>query len=192
MSTYDDALDMLKQIHTRIQKSNSRSYAINRDDEYYQKMDLSQRNELERLYRFLLDKGWVEKYFDSKDTFISCRLTPLGTQQAEGTLEKQAIQQTTFNIGVANNSIMGNNASHNVINVGISFEELRSLIEQGFSDQNERNEILSTLKHLQDRMDSNQPLEKGLLANITDIIQKNAWISSPITAMVLKYLTTGL
>ncbi|WP_371367648.1 hypothetical protein SRRS_15080 [Sporomusa rhizae] len=188
MSAYDEAVNLLKQMHSIICKNNLRSYNISRDT--FMALDNNVRTELERNIKFMREEGWIVPFTICSGLPVSYTLTSQGIKVAEDIVQNQVIQHTNYNIGVANNSIVGDNAHDNIINIGISFDELKSLIEQNFPDQFVRNEILDVIKSLQDKMTSNQPLEKGFLSKINDKFESCSWLSSGVASLVLQYLST--
>ncbi|MBU2703869.1 DNA-binding PadR family transcriptional regulator [Sporomusaceae bacterium BoRhaA] len=187
MSEYDNALKQLKQMHKILLEKNLNTYTLSRS--MCEAMEHDDYNEMVRNFNFIEDEGWIIKKGGSKDRPISYALTSTGIKRLENIIEKPVIQQNTYHVGVANNSIIGDHAHDNIINIGASFDELKSLIEQNFSNQVEKNEILAILKNLQDRLSSNQPLEKGILSKINDKIESCSWLSSSIVPIIIQYLT---
>lgn len=187
INSYDQAINQLKQVHKINQKNGWDYYRIGRDT--YMAMNSSERAEMEKNFKFMLEEGWIKPYLNSVSHPVSYALTSLGTKIAEDIIDKPAIEQIHYHIGSANNSIIGNNPHNNTINVGTSFEELKLLIEQNFSDHNERKEILDVLNNLQNKINSAQPLEKGYLSKINDKLENCSWLSAGIAAQVLQYLT---
>lgn len=188
MSAYDEAVDCLKQMHSIIRKNNSTAYNIDRNT--FMSLDRNTRRELERNIKFLREEGWIIPHTLCIGLPVSYTLTSEGIKVAEDIIQKPVVQQTNYHIGTANNSIVGNNTHDNIINVEVPFDELKSLIERNFLDQVERKEILDVLKDLQDKVQSGQPLEKGMLSRINDKLEKCSWLSSGIASQVLQYLTT--
>lgn len=188
MSICDDAIQQLKQMYEIMQKNNLTSYNISRDN--LMKMDKDNRFEMDRNFKFMKDEGWIKNFAPCVGMPISYELTSRGIKVAEDAIEKPVIQQTNYHIGIANNSIVGDNAHDNILNIGASFEDLKLLVDQNILNQSERAEILNILKALQDRMNSGKPLEKGLLSKINDKMESCSWLSSGIAALVLQYLST--
>jgi hypothetical protein len=188
MSSYDDAVQQLKKIHTILRKNGWSSYNIERDT--YMSMDSENRNEMDRNFKFMREEGWITPHTPCVGLPVSYALTSQGIKVAEDIVEKPVIQQTHYHVTNATNSIIGDGASNNTFNVGFAIEDLQLLVEKNLSDREERKELLTTLNNLFGKIESNQPLEKGFLSKISDKLQNYSWLSSPVTALILRYLTS--
>ena len=186
MSIYEDSVTQLKQMYEIIKKNNLPAYNIGRDD--YLAMNKDERSEMDRNFQFMKEEGWIRSYTPCVGIPVSFAITSQGIKVVEEIAENpSASSANTYNVFNPSNSIIG--GSNNIINVGLSFDDLNTLIEQHFSSQNERNEILDALNSLQTKISSNQPLEKGVLAKINDKLESCSWLSSGIAAHVIHYLS---
>lgn len=188
MSIYNDAKERLKDIYEYCKEKEKWEFAVSRDR--FLSMTSGERNTMKMHFKIMEEEGWIEKYAPSLGTPYSFKLTTSGIKCAENFVEKPVVQTTNYHVTNANNSIIGNNPHNNTINVGISFEELISLVNQQFLEINERRELLDILNNLQEKINSSQPLEKGLLSKINSKLENCSWLSSGIASQVIQYLAS--
>lgn len=188
MSVYDDVKKHLKDIYEFCSNEQRWDFAVTRDT--YFKLSAAERNTMDMHFEIMEQEGWVEKYAPSIGTPYSYKLTARGIKVAENISELPVVQSNSYTVLNPTNSIIGDNANNNIINAGVSFNDLKALTEQYFSNHTERKEILDTLDSLQDKIKSNQPLEKGFLAKINDKLEGCSWLSSGIAAQLIQYLST--
>lgn len=188
MSMYNEAKERLKDIYAYCNEQQRWEFAISRDKLFA--MPSGERNTMQMHFKIMEEEGWIENYAPSVGTPHSYKLTTRGIKCAENIIGMPVVHTTNYNVTNANNSIIGDNANNNTFNVGVSIEDLQLLVEQNLSDREERKEILTTLSSLLEKMESNQPLEKGFLEKISDKLQKCSWLSSPVTALIIRYLTS--
>lgn len=188
MSMYNDAKERLKGIYEYCNEKKRWEFALSRDKLFA--LPSEERNTMKMHFKIMEEEGWIETYAPSIGTPYSYKLTAKGIKCVEDIVGMPVVHTTTYHVTNANNSIIGDNANNNTFNVGVDIKDLQILIEQNLSDREERKEILATLSSLVEKMETNQPLEKGFLAKISDKLQKCSWLSSPITALVIRYLTS--
>lgn len=98
-------------------------------------------------------------------------------------------QSTVFNIGTANNSVIGNQ-SHFTVNVTASLQEARNQIDS--SNSNEKEELQKIIDLLENVVNNQVPMNPGMLARFSALMQRNSWIISPVASAVLNILTTQI
>lgn len=97
--------------------------------------------------------------------------------------------QTVFNIGTAYSSVIGSQSVVN-FNYNESIQNAREQLEQSTSeDKEELNQILNLLEMI---VNNQIPPQKGILSKFTPVIQRNSWITSPITSVLLGWLTSQI
>lgn len=100
--------------------------------------------------------------------------------------DKQNQNAPTFSIQNAYGSVIG---THNTatVNYGVSVNELRRQIEESNSeDKEELNKIVALLEMITENQI--QP-RQGLLEKFSAVMEKNSWITSPISGIILGWLT---
>lgn len=98
-------------------------------------------------------------------------------------------QSTVFNIGTANNSVIGNQ-SHFTMNVTASLQEARNQIDS--SDSDDKEELQKIIDLLENVVNNQVPMNPGMLARFSALMQRNSWIISPVASAVLNILTTQI
>ena len=94
---------------------------------------------------------------------------------------------TIFNIENATNSVIGTQANV-TMNIEHSIQEAKEQINSSTSeDKEELQQIISLLEMV---VNNQIPAQKGLLSKFTSVIQKNSWIASPISSILLNWLLT--
>jgi predicted hydrocarbon binding protein len=118
-------------------------------------------------------------------------ITADGIRYVEGDLEQQGASSVTFfNVGNAYGSIFGiqqhaemNNVSFDFRTVEAELDRAEEEVEQrGGRDAAELKELIAEVRALHE---SGEPLESGSLAKYLGVIQRNAWIASPIAGTLL-------
>lgn len=150
----------------------------------------NERDELFFICDYLKEKGWLKTYAPTLGTPLSYSFTSAGIDQIE-TIHSPSVPNSVVINVEKNSGIVANTASHNIINNSIDFDSLEVLIRQHLSNQNEINEILSSLHNLQNQMNTSQPIEQGILSKINDKIKNYAWLASPVAALLLQYATAS-
>lgn len=92
---------------------------------------------------------------------------------------------TTYNIGVAYGSVIGTgNAA--TINCQSNIAELRQLVEK--EDAPDREQMNKLLDLLQMVIDNQVPVQKGLFARFSSVMEKHSWLSSAVASTLLTWL----
>jgi hypothetical protein len=149
--------------------------------------DVHDRNLYRDLARYWHERGYIEGLGNG---YEMVKITALGIQYIEGDLEQQATPSVTFNVGNAYGSIFGtqqhaemNNVSFDFRTVEAELDRAEEEVEQrGGRDAAELKELIAEVRALHE---SGEPLESGSLAKYLGVIQRNAWIASPIAGTLL-------
>lgn len=103
-------------------------------------------------------------------------------QQRENTSEVS----TVFNIQNASGSIIGTQQVA-TLNFNTDLQKLKEQIDLSNSpDKDELNELISQLKAI---IDGTQPAQRGGLARFSETMQRNMWVTAPLGAALIKWLT---
>lgn len=187
MSISDESVQLLKSIYQSSNRSNKYiTIEYSRDD--FINLPKEKRNKLEGLLFFMEDKGWISKYHPCIGAPISYKLTSKGIEIAEGVTQTNSSTSPIFNINNFN-GILGDNAQGNVFNYGSTIEDFKKLVADNEPSTAIQKEILESLQALINKINANQPIEKGCLEKIGSKIQNCSWLSGPIVSMLLKYFT---
>lgn len=92
-----------------------------------------------------------------------------------------------FNIGTANNSVIGTQ-SIVTMNINSSIQEAKEQIAS--SNSNDKEELQQIITLLEMVANNQIPAQKGLLSKFASVIQRNSWIASPISSILLNWLLT--
>ena len=102
---------------------------------------------------------------------------------------KSEPQSTVFNIGTANNSMIGNQ-SHFTININTSLQEARSQINS--SDSENKEELHKIIDLLESVANNQTPMRPGTLSRFSALMERNSWITGSLASLVLNLLTTQI
>ncbi|MCX4339963.1 MAG: hypothetical protein OSJ72_10000 [Lachnospiraceae bacterium] len=92
-----------------------------------------------------------------------------------------------FNIENATNSVIGTQSTV-TMNINNSIQDAKDQISSsGSSDKEELQQIISLLEMV---VNNQVPAQKGLLSKFASVIQRNSWIASPISSILLNWLLT--
>lgn len=97
------------------------------------------------------------------------------------------IQSAIFNIGTATNSVIGTQASV-TMSINGAIQNAREQITS--SDSKDKEELQQIISLLEMVADNQVPAQKGLLSKFSAVIQRNSWIASPISSILLNWLLT--
>lgn len=93
---------------------------------------------------------------------------------------------TTYNIGVAYGSVIGTGNTA-TINYQSNIAELRQRVEKEEApDREQMNKLLDLLQMV---IDDQVPVQKGLFARFSSVMEKHSWISSAVASTLLTWLT---
>ena len=93
---------------------------------------------------------------------------------------------TTYNIGVAYGSVIGTGNTA-TINYQSNIAELRQRVEKENSpDQEQMGKLLDLLQMV---IDNQVPVQKGLFARFSEVMEKHSWLSSAVASTLLTWLT---
>ena len=92
-----------------------------------------------------------------------------------------------FNIGNATNSVIGMQSAV-TMNINSSIQEAKEQIAS--SDSDDKDELQQIISLLEMVVNNQVPAQKGLLSKFTSVIQRNSWIASPISSILLNWLLT--
>lgn len=93
----------------------------------------------------------------------------------------------SFHIENATNSIIGTQ-SHFTMNINGSIQKAREQISS--SDSADKEELQQIIDLLEQISESQAPIKQGILSRFSSVIQRNAWIASPIASIALNLLLT--
>lgn len=102
---------------------------------------------------------------------------------------KSESQPIVFNIGTANNSVIGNQ-SHFTVNINASLQEAREQINS--SDSNDKEELLKIIDLLESVANNQVPLRRGMLSQFSALMQRNSWITGAMSSLALNLLMTRI
>lgn len=92
-----------------------------------------------------------------------------------------------FNIENATNSVIGMQ-SNVTLNVNDTIRKTREQIDS--CDSDDKSELHQIITLLEMVINNQIPATKGLLSKFSAVIQRNSWIASPVTSVILHWLTT--
>ena len=101
-------------------------------------------------------------------------------------LSRQQQSGTTYNIGVAYGSVIGTGNTA-TINYQSNIAELRQRVEK--EEAPDREQMNKLLDLLQTVIDDQVPVQKGLFARFSSVMEKHSWISSAVASTLLTWLT---
>lgn len=93
----------------------------------------------------------------------------------------------SFHIENATNSMIGTQSNFTV-NINGSIQEAREQINS--SNSKDKEELLEFINLLEEISKNQEPIKQGLLSKFSSVIQRNSWIASPISSIVLNLLLT--
>lgn len=102
---------------------------------------------------------------------------------------KTESQSTIFNIGTANNSLIGNQ-SHFTMNITTSLQKARSQIDS--SDSNDKEELHKIIDLLENVANNKVPIKKGMLSQFSELMERNSWITSSMSSLALNLLMSQI
>lgn len=92
---------------------------------------------------------------------------------------------TIFNIENPTNSVIGTQTNVTV-NIDNSIHEAKEQVNS--SDSEDKEELQQIISLLEMVVNNQVPAQKGLLSKFTSVIQRNSWIASPISSILLNWL----
>jgi len=102
---------------------------------------------------------------------------------------EQSVNSTTFNIGTATNSIIGNQQQAILNNSSFNVDDLKQLIElYGDNDKQQLYELSSQLQLLLEKDD----FHKGKLSKFSDLIAKHSWLPTAIGQIISAFIQKPL
>lgn len=133
---------------------------------------------------YLESKKYIQKQHSAVLGEMHLSLTEKGEQFVENGFESpREPSQTVFNIGSAQNSIVGTQENATLTN-GYSIDDITKLIERHNSDDEE---LLKEMVSVLEKAVSNQePVKKGLLSKFVGVFQRNEWITAPIASFIFE------
>lgn len=90
-----------------------------------------------------------------------------------------------FNIENATNSVIGMQPTV-TMNINSSIQEAKEKISS--SNSNDKEELQQIISLLEMIVNNQVPAQKGLLSKFSSVIQRNSWITSPISSILLNWL----
>lgn len=116
-------------------------------------------------------------------------LTEKGEQFVESNFQlpsETPANYNIFNIENATNSVIGSQANV-TLNINDAIHKTREQIDM--SNSTDKEELQKIINLLEMVVDNQVPVQKGLLSKFSDVIQRNAWITSPVASIFLNWLT---
>lgn len=127
----------------------------------------------------LKDRGFIKGDFSQQSAIM---MRPLAGDPNKST--KHSTQ--TINVQNADNSIIGTQGTA-ILNQNITWQQINTEIESNANEDEE--DLKYMVSYIQENLENDDPLKKGAFEKFSDLISKHGWISGPISAMILKYLT---
>ena len=126
--------------------------------------------------------------YDTLTDFLNNKMNQLKAYYqtvAEYNSKTNADAKYMFNIGSANNSVIGTQNTV-TMNPNSSLQQIRERIN---SSNSETSDELQQIIPLLEMIINNQvPVQKGLLLKLADAVQKNSWIAGPMASIILDWL----
>lgn len=91
----------------------------------------------------------------------------------------------TFNIGTANNSVIGTQATV-TMNINSSIQDAKNQITA--SNSNDKEELQRLISVLEMVVNNQVPAQKGLLSKFSAVMERNSWITGTISSILLNWL----
>ncbi len=145
--------------------------------------------QLENDIQFLLSRGYIKESYPLSSGYLL-----VTTEKGENFLENgfkpynetpNTSTKNIFKIKNATNSVIGTQ-SNVTMNIGDTIQKTREQIDSSNSpDKEELQEIINLLEKV---IKGQTPVKKGLFSKFSDAIQKNSWITSPVTSILLNWL----
>lgn len=98
---------------------------------------------------------------------------------------KVEIPSVSFHVENATNSVIGTQSNF-TMNINGSIQEARKRIDE--SNSNDKEELHQIINLLEKISESKSPVQQGILSKFASAIQRNSWITSPISSIVLNLL----
>lgn len=177
----DSCKKLLKKIYDHSQSS-SAPLQIRADGHDTDSDSFTLRNDV----RYLKEHGLVSEFAPILNSY-SLVITEKGEQFVENGFKSPSYNSTnaTFNIENATNSVIGTQANV-IMTINNSLQEAKEQIAaSGSSDKEELQQIICLLEMI---VNDQMPAQKGVLSKFTSVIQRNAWITSPISSIFLNWL----
>ena len=96
-------------------------------------------------------------------------------------------KQLTFNIGTANNSVIGTQSTV-TLNINSSIQSAREQIAT--SNSNDKEELQQIVALLEMVVTNQVPAQKGLLSKFSAVMERNSWITGTVSSILLNWLLT--
>lgn len=115
-------------------------------------------------------------------------LTYNGLNYKEKELREKSNKSSTvnnFNAPIHNSAI--GNTGNITINIGITYEEMRSLINSKDIENSDKEVALKLVDYLETLTENNAPLNKGFLSKFSDVIAKHSWLFTLVGNTLTKY-----
>lgn len=136
--------------------------------------------------RCLKERGLVYEPRPILNVYSLC-ITEKGEQFVENGFKSPSSNPSNaiFNIENATNSVIGTQANV-TMNINNSIQEAKEQIAA--SDSSDKEELQQIIHLLEMIVNDQMPAQKGVLSKFSSIIQRNAWITSPISSILLNWL----
>ena len=126
--------------------------------------------------------------YDTLTDFLNNKMNQLKAYyqtEAEYNSKTNADAKYMFNIGSANNSVIGTQNTV-TMNPNSSLQQIRERINSSNSET--RDELQQIIPLLEMIINNQVPVQKGLLLKLADAVQKNSWIAGPMASIILDWL----
>ncbi|WP_273420254.1 hypothetical protein [Veillonella caviae] len=182
MSIHDESMNLLKDIYDACNLH--RSFNVSLND--YHSLSAETRNSLEAKIEYLKECTYIQNDTPCVGLPISVRITALGIRAIENIPTDNSAQ--IMNIYGSNYGVVGNNNSANTITNNYSFQDVQKIISKCTLSDEEKSELEAALKPLYDRIEIGAPIERGMLASISDKIKDYQPLLSAIVSSVTNFL----
>ncbi|WP_342546649.1 hypothetical protein NST69_17890 [Paenibacillus sp. FSL P2-0089] len=92
---------------------------------------------------------------------------------------------TSFNIGSAQNSVIGNQSNASLVNIFNVVELEREIEQKGDEDKEELRSMINEIKEM---FEDSEKVKKGSLSRFSGIMQKHSWITGSVAKLGLDFL----
>ncbi len=150
-------------------------------------MDADDPNDYGRLTglaKYFVERGYARRQFAG---FEAITLTAEGVDEVEGNRSTvQAPSVTTYNIGLAQGSIIGNQ-QYADLSTSFDFSVYSEIKKRGGDDAEPLERMMDELHDLLER---GGELPKGKLAQYGEVMARNQWIIKPVVDAVMRFATS--
>lgn len=143
--------------------------------------------QIDACLKSLFDDGYLHLLYSEFDPVFICALYHKAFSFNDPAL-KQVPQSQVFNIGTVNSSAFGNNGDV-TLNVGASFDELKSFIKSQDIPQCDKDSLVELTTQVETMINNEIPFKKGFLSKFKNVIETYDGYIIEISKLVFGYFT---